>query len=106
MEVLVASPQQGPDGAGPLGDVVHLPLAGAVPKEGPIEAGVGVLHQLHLQQQKENSCQGHWEMVPPVYSRNVSPSLGWFLHPACDPSSVLMGTQGRAERGQQQKSLR
>lgn len=48
VEVLVASPQQGPDGAGTLVDVVHLALAGAVPQEGPVQAGICVLHQLHL----------------------------------------------------------
>lgn len=49
VEVLIASPQEGPHGAGTLVDVVHLSLAGAVPKKGPIEAGIRVLHQLHLQ---------------------------------------------------------
>lgn len=48
MEVLVASPQQGPHGARALVDVVHLALAGAVPQEGPVQAGIRVLHQLHL----------------------------------------------------------
>lgn len=71
VEVLISSPQEGPHGAGPLVDVVHLSLAWAVPKEGPIEAGIRVLHQLHLQHQRENSCHGYWKVVLPVSKGNI-----------------------------------
>lgn len=36
VEILVASSQKGPHRTGTLGNVVHLSLAGAVSKEGPI----------------------------------------------------------------------
>jgi len=49
LEVLVARAQQGPRGAGALEDVAGLPLAGVVAQEGSVEAGVRVLHQLHLE---------------------------------------------------------
>lgn len=48
MEVLVAGSQEGPHGAGPLIDVTLLSLTGVVGQEGAVEAGVRVLHQLHL----------------------------------------------------------
>lgn len=71
VEVLISSPQEGPHGAGTLVDIVHLSLTWAVPKEGPIEAGIRVLHQLHLQHRRENSCHGYWEAVLPVSKGNV-----------------------------------
>lgn len=71
MEVLVAGPQEGPHGAGSLVDVVHLSLAGAVPEEGPVEAGIRVLHQLHLQWHRGNSGQGQQETLSPVHKGKV-----------------------------------
>lgn len=44
----VGWPQQRPHGAGSLLNVPVLPLLAAVAQEGAEQAGVGVLHQLHL----------------------------------------------------------
>lgn len=105
VEVLIASPQEGPDGAGTLVDVVHLSLAGAVPKEGPIEAGICVLHQFHLQHQEGDNCQGCWETVSPVYRPNVLHSSGMAHAFPSQPVTLLLSSlPHRAERGEQQES--
>lgn len=81
VKVLVAGPQEGPHRAGSLVDVVHLSLAGAVPKEGPVEAGIRVLHQLHLQWHRGNSSQGQQEKRSTRQRFNAP--LGWLV--CCDP---------------------
>lgn len=91
VEVLVAGPQQGPDGARALGDVVHLPLAGAVPQEGPVEAGVRVLHQLHLGHRgtatlRATGKRGH--IFPSSGMAHALSTLG-------DLTAVLASTLGR-----------
>ena len=53
LEVLVASAEQGPDGAGALEDVAGLSLPAVVAQERAIETRVRVLDQFHLARHKE-----------------------------------------------------
>lgn len=80
VEVLVAGPQQGPHGARALVDVVHLALARAVSQEGPVEAGICVLHQLHLWHGSRAllRAMGKGGLLP--RGDTSSPPLGWLMH--------------------------
>lgn len=106
MEVLIASSQEGPDRAGTLVDVVHLSLAGAVPKKGPIEAGIRVLHQFHLQQQEGGNCQSSWEMVSPVYRPNILHFSGMAHTFPTQPVTLLLSslTHRAGQRGESNRN--
>lgn len=80
MEVLVAGPQQGPHGARALVDVVHLALTGAVPQEGPVEAGICVLHQLHLRHGGRAPLRATGKRGLLLTGGTSSPPLGWLMH--------------------------
>lgn len=94
MEVLVAGPQEGPHGAGSLVDVVHLSLAGAVPEEGPVEAGIRVLHQLHLQRHRGNSVRASGKRCVLSTRERFNAPLGWLTcaTPGSDGAAVLCHT--------------
>ena len=62
MEVLVASSQKGPHGAGPLVNVALLSLTGVVGQERAVETGVRMLHQLYLDGQ--DSLHRAWAASP------------------------------------------
>lgn len=62
MEVLIASSQKGPHGAGSLVDVALLSLTGVVGQERAVETGVCVLHQLYLDGQ--DSLHRAWAASP------------------------------------------
>lgn len=80
VEVLVAGPQQGPHRARALVDVVHLALAGTVPQEGPVEAGIRVLHQLHLWHRERTTLRAMGKRRVLSSGDTSSPPLGWLMH--------------------------